>query len=112
MLGIRVNGAGRKLALLIALAFASGFASVLAGCSIPVADLPSLGAPADAPPRPKEAGVYLPVNQLPPDRDEAAMNAAERAKVQAELIAARERQASAVAKKDQAAGSDQNQSAK
>ncbi len=56
--------------------------------------------------------MYLPVNQLPPDRDEAAMNPTERAKVQAELIAARERQASALAKKDQAAGSDQNQSAK
>ena len=107
MLGIRVNGVRTKAALPVALAFAS----VLGGCSIPVADLPSLGTPADAP-RPKDTGVYLPVNQLPPDRDEAAMNAAERAKVQAELIAARERQA-AVAKKDPAAATnDQNQSAK
>jgi hypothetical protein len=112
MLAIRVNGARTKAALPVALAFASAFASLLGGCSIPVADLPSLGTPADAPPRPKDAGVYLPVNQLPPDRDETAMNAAERAKVQAELIAARERQASAAAKKDQAAGGDQNQSAK
>ncbi len=112
MLEIRVNETRRRPALLVALAYAAAFASILGGCSIPVADLPSLGPPADAPTRPKDGGVYLPVNQLPPDRDEAAMNPTERAKVQAELIAARERQASALAKKDQAAGSDQNQSAK
>ena len=99
-------GAGRGPVLALA------FASALGGCSVPIADLPSLGPPADASSRPKDAGAYLPVNQLPPDRDETAMNPAERAKVQAELIAARERQASAVAKKDQAAGNDQNQSAK
>ena len=107
MLGIGPKRAERGPALLLALAFASA----LGGCSVPIADLPSLGPPADAP-RPKEAGAYLPVNQLPPDRDETAMNPAERAKVQAELIAARERQASAAARKDQAAGNDQNQSAK
>ena len=106
MLGIRVNRARRRAGLPVGLAFAS----VLGGCSIPVADLPSLGPPADAP-RPKDASVYLPVNQLPPERDEAAMNPAERAKLQAELIAARERQA-AVAKKDAGTGNDQNQSAK
>jgi hypothetical protein len=107
MLGIRVNRVRRKAGLPVALALAS----ILGGCSIPIADLPSLGPPADAP-RPKDASVYLPVNQLPPERDEAAMNPAERAKVQAELIAARERQASAAAKKDQPGGNDPNQSAK
>lgn len=107
MLGRGANRAGIGAALLVALAFAPA----LAGCSTSIADI-QLGTPADAP-RPKEAnGVYLPVNQLPPDRDEAAMNPAERAKVQAELLAARERQASAVASKDQAASKDQNQSAK
>jgi hypothetical protein len=44
-----------------------------------------------------------PVNELPPDREEAAMNPAERAKIQSELVAARERQASAAAAKDSAA---------
>ena len=78
-------------------------ALTLGGCSISIADLPSVGTPADAPARAKETGAYLPVNQLPPDRDEAAMNPAERAKIQSELVAARERQASAAAAKDSAA---------
>ena len=78
-------------------------ALALGGCSISIADLPLVGTPADAPARAKETGAYLPVNQLPPDRDEAAMNPAERAKIQSELVAARERQASAAAAKDSAA---------
>ena len=49
------------------------------------------------PQRPKEAGAYLPVHDLPPDREEAAMKPAEQAKIQAELTAARDRQASAAA---------------
>jgi len=67
----------------------------LSGCSSQIADLPLVGTPADAPARPKEPGAYLPVNDLPPDRDEAAMDPKTRAKIQAELIAARERQATA-----------------
>ena len=78
-------------------------ALALGGCSISIADLPLVGTPADAPARAKETGAYLPVNALPPDRDEAAMNPAERAKIQSELVAARERQASATAAKDSAA---------
>jgi hypothetical protein len=78
-------------------------ALTLGGCSISIADLPLAGTPADAPARPKETGAYLPVNERPPDRDEAAMNPAERAKIQNELVAARERQASAAAAKDAAA---------
>ena len=65
----------------------------LAGCSSQIADLPGFGTPADAPAAPKEPGAYLPVNDLPPDRDEAAMDPATRAKIEAELIAARDRQA-------------------
>ena len=71
-------------------------AFALGGCSsTSIADLPMVGTPADAPARPKEAGGYLPVHDLPSDRDEAAMPPAERAKIEAELIAARDRQASA-----------------
>jgi len=46
------------------------FASALAvgGCSTSIADLPGVGMPADAPQRPKEAGSYLPVHDIPPDR--------------------------------------------
>jgi hypothetical protein len=88
-------------------AFALGalLASALAlgGCSTPIADLPMLGTPADAPSRPKEAGAYLPVHDLPPDRAQPELAPAERAKIQAELLAARDRQASAAAAKAPAA---------
>ena len=72
-------------------------ALVLGGCSTMIADLPAVGTPADAPERPKEAGAYLPVHDLPPDREEEAMKPAELAKIQAELTAARDQQASAAA---------------
>jgi hypothetical protein len=77
-------------------------AVALGGCSSSIADLPLVGTPADAPVRPKEAGAYLPVHDLPPDREEAALPPAEQAKIEKELIAARDRQASTAAGKDQA----------
>ena len=64
------------------------------GCSTQIADLPAVGLPSDAPPRPKEAGSYLPVHDLPPDRAETAMKRDEQKRIQSELIAARDRQAS------------------
>jgi hypothetical protein len=64
------------------------------GCSTPIADLPVVGLPADAPARPKEVGAYLPVHDLPPDRTETAMKPDEQKRIQAELMAARDRQAS------------------
>ena len=79
--------------LVAAALFWAGIA--LAGCSSQIADLPVIGTPSDAPARPKEAGAYLPVNDLPPNRDDSAMDPATRAKIQAELIAARDRQAAA-----------------
>jgi hypothetical protein len=69
-------------------------ALALGGCSTSIADLPLVGTPADAPERPKEAGAYLPVHDLPPARDEAALTPAQRAEIQKELLAARDRQAS------------------
>jgi len=78
-------------------------ALALGGCSISIADLPLVGTPADAPERPKEAGAYLPVHDLPPDRAEPELPPAERAKIAAELVAARDRQASATSAKDAAA---------
>ena len=80
----------------------------LGGCSISIGDLP-LGGSSSTDTRAKDNGAYLPVNQLPPDRDEAAMNPAERAKIQSELVAARERQASAAAGKDQGPAKDASQ---
>jgi len=86
--------ASRKTGWKGALALAS--ALTLGGCATSIADLP-LG-PADAPARSKDVGDYLPVHDLPPDRTQAAMNPAEQARIEAELEAARERQASAAAR--------------
>ena len=88
----QIKGIWAGAALLLA-------ALALGGCSTSIADIP-LGS-ASSEPHAKDAGAYLPVNELPPARDEAAMDAVERAKVQKELVAARDRQASAVAAKDQ-----------
>jgi len=83
-----------------AIALAALLLSALArgGCATSIADLPLVGLPADAPARPKEAGAYLPVHDLPPNREEAAMAPAEQAQIQRELAGARDRQASAAAK--------------
>jgi hypothetical protein len=78
-------------------------ALLLGGCSSQIADLPGVGVPSDAPARPKEPGAYLPVNDLPPNRDEEVLDPKERAKIQAELTAARDRQAAAAAAKTAAA---------
>jgi hypothetical protein len=91
----------KKSALMAGVLLLSALA--LGGCSTSIADLPLVGTPADAPERPKEAGAYLPVHDLPPDRDEAAMNPAERARLQAELLATRDRQASVAATQNPAA---------
>ncbi|MEZ2143837.1 hypothetical protein AAE026_16375 [Bradyrhizobium sp. DN5] len=69
-------------------------ALALGGCSSQLADM----TPADAQAHPKEPGSYLPVHDLPPDRDQATIPPDQRAKIEAELAAARDRQA--VAAKD------------
>ena len=73
---------------LLSVAFALG------GCSSQLADM----APTDAQAHPREPGSYLPVHDLPPDRDQAIIPPDQRAKIEAELAAARDRQA--VAGKD------------
>jgi len=75
-------------------------ALALGGCSTSIADLPLIGTPADAPARPKDADAYLPVEDLPPARAEPEMAPAERAKIKAELLAARDRQTSISAAQD------------
>lgn len=66
----------------------------MGGCSSQFADM----TPADAPAHVREPGSYLPVHDLPPDRDQAIISPEQRAKIEAELAAARDRQA--VATKD------------
>jgi len=78
-------------------------ALAVSGCSTSIADLPGVGLPSDAPARPKEAGGYLPVHDLPPNRNEAVIKPDEQAKIQAELLAARDRQAAAAAAPNPAA---------
>ena len=95
----RMMSADRKMNALMSAA-ALLLALALGGCSSSIADLPSVGTPASAPVRPTDAGGYLPVHDLPPDRDDPELAPAERAKIQAELIAARDRQASAAAAQD------------
>jgi hypothetical protein len=96
-----MSGKRTKKALVLGALLASALG--LAGCSTSIADLPLIGTPTDAAAHPKEPGAYLPVHDVPPVREEPELAPAERAKIQAELIAARERQASAAAAKDQAA---------
>src|ERR1700716_1870799 len=84
-----VDRARRVLALGVLL----GSALALGDCATSIADLPLIGPPADAPLRPKETGAYLPVHDLPPARDQPELAPAERARIQAELLAARDRQA-------------------
>lgn len=67
------------------------FALALAGCSSPIADMPSLDATSDASAKPRDA--YLPVHDIPPERDEALIPPDQRAKIEAELAAARDHQA-------------------
>ncbi len=88
----QVSGALTAAALLLA-------ALALGGCSTSISEMSIGSAASDT--RPKEAGAYMPVNETPPAREKSAMDPAERAKVQKELIAARERQALANAAKDQ-----------
>ena len=76
------------------------WALALGGCATSIADLPIVGTPADAPARQKDAGAYLPVEDLPPNRDQAAIAPAEQARIKAELLAARDRQASTAAAQD------------
>ena len=82
---------------MLALAALLASALCVTGCSSQIADMSSVGTPTSAPARPSEPAGYLPVNQLPPDRDDTEMDPATRAKLEADLIAARERQAAASA---------------
>ena len=86
------------------LAAAALLASMLAlsGCSSTIADM---AMPADAPARQKDANGYLPVHDIPPDRADPTIKPADQAKIEQELVAARDRQAQAQAQAATAAQS-------
>jgi hypothetical protein len=72
-------------------------ALALSGCSSSILDLPGASTTSDAATHPKEPDPFLPVHDLPPDRDEAVIPPDQRAKIEKELKDARDRQASAAA---------------
>jgi len=88
------NGGNRSAWIVAALVLV---APVLGGCATSIADLPLVGVPADSPARPKEVGAYPAVHDLPSPREQSAMEPAEQAKIQTELVAARDRQAAVAA---------------
>ena len=65
-------------------------ALALGGCSY-VADVPLIGVPSNAPPRPEGRGAYLPVHDIPPPRQEEVLNVNEQQRIYDELNAAREK---------------------
>jgi hypothetical protein len=66
----------------------------LGGCATSTAVSSVMDARAEAP-APAKKSAYLPVEDLPPKRDNPIMTSDERSKLQKELIAARDRQAAA-----------------
>ncbi len=68
----------------------------LSGCATSTGGSSLMDARAEAPAPPKTS-VYLPVEDLPPKREKPPMTLDERLKLQKELIAARDRQASKAA---------------
>ncbi|MCB1411599.1 MAG: hypothetical protein KDJ76_00575 [Xanthobacteraceae bacterium] len=82
---------------MLLVAVAAAVSASLASCSIPIADLPAIGVPADAPARPKDPGSFPAVHDMPPDRSEPALARDDQARIETELEAARDRQARAAA---------------
>lgn len=86
MTGQASGGRGTGAAVLL-------LALALGGCASTIADLPMVGTPTGAPARPSDPGTYLPVNDVPAVPAGPALTPADQAKLKAELIAARDRQA-------------------
>lgn len=87
----RAGGRASVLAALLALGL------VLGGCASTVADLPVVGAPSNLPARSAQPGEYLPVHDIPTARSkDSTLAPADQAKLEADLIKARDRQAVAV----------------
>lgn len=71
----------------------------LGGCATSTSSLSPMDAHAEAT-APSKTGVYLPVEVLPPNREQPAMTADEQSKLKKALIAAREGQAKEKARED------------
>jgi len=94
--GRRSRTRSENVSRIVARSFAAGLTIVcaaLGGCSIPVADLPGIGLPANAPTRSETPPAYLPVHDVPPPRDEAVLTPDEQKKLRTDLLNARDKQA-------------------
>jgi hypothetical protein len=67
-------------------------ALVLSGCSIPLANLPWVGEPANTPPPPENPRAYLPVHDVPPPRDQTVLTDEQQTKLKKDLQTARDKQ--------------------
>jgi hypothetical protein len=85
----RANRRVSTVTALMLLALSAG------GCATSIADMPLVGVPSDAPTRPNQPGSYPAVHDLPAAREQSTMDPTEQAKIEKELIAARDRQATA-----------------
>lgn len=75
--------------VLLAVALCGPF---LAGCSLPLSDLPVVGLPENTPARPETPATYLPVHDIPAPRDTVILTPEEQTRIEKELAAARDRQ--------------------
>ncbi len=83
-------------------------AVTLSGCGSTLTDLPIVGEPADVPRATGDSPAYLAVHDMPAPRAVPVMSSADQARVQNDLVAARDRQtATAKADADRDAQEDQ-----
>lgn len=68
-------------------------AAMLGGCASQLSQLPVIGVPANTPARPDGPAIYPAVHDVPPPREQAVLEPEERARIQKELVAARDQQA-------------------
>jgi hypothetical protein len=73
---------------------------VLEGCTAQFADLPGIGLPAGTPSRPEIAAPFPAVHDIPAVRQNTVLDPDEQARIERELVTARERQATSIAKMD------------
>jgi hypothetical protein len=92
---------------LLALALASAYGGLMTGCASSVADrVPTAvgGLPEAAPARPETPYAYPAVHDMPPPRSETVLTAEQQKQVEDELVAARNRAASATGSTGKATG--------
>lgn len=66
----------------------------LGGCATQMADAPLVGLPANTPARPSTPVEYLPVHDVPAPRQQAVLDLVQQERLEKDLLAARDRQAS------------------